>query len=88
MKELGPDDRPEIDYPCAWSFRVIGEDEKKLRIAIADSVSWKDHTVEAGATSSKGRYVSLHVELEVEDEAERLRVYSELGAHPDVRMVL
>lgn len=30
--------KPSIDYPCIWSFKIIGMDEQSIRQAVADYI--------------------------------------------------
>lgn len=80
--------KPEIDYPCVWSYRILGTDEVQMRIAVLEVVGDLEHSVTTGLESSQGRYRSLQVELVVRDEAHRLSIFEALKTHPDVRFVL
>ena len=39
------DNKPEIQYPCLWEYKVIGEDEFAMRQAIAELLSELDYEV-------------------------------------------
>jgi putative lipoic acid-binding regulatory protein len=80
--------KPDIDYPCAWAYRVIGADEQRLRALFAELLGAREHTVRLSHRSARGRFTSLRLELTVTDEADRLRLYEALAAHPAVRVVL
>lgn len=80
--------RPEIDYPCRWQLRVIGQDREAMRLAVGALVEAEDFLLADGNVSTGGRYVSLHLELTISTDAERLRLYERLAAHPAIRMVL
>ena len=80
--------RPEITYPCQWQFRVIGEDRAAMCQAITTWVAASSCTIADANVSSGGRYLSLSLEVMVHDDAERLRLYQLLAAHPAIRMVL
>lgn len=80
--------KPEIEYPCLWQYRLIGEDEAAMRAALAACVALERCALSLGNRSSGGRYLSLVAELMVADEAERLELYRMLAAHPDIKMVL
>lgn len=80
--------KPDIEYPCPWIYRVIGNHESLLRTMIAELLAGRDHQVSLSNRSAKGKYSSLKVELTVTDEADRLRVFAALSAHPSVRVVL
>lgn len=85
---LLPDRRPEIDYPTAWSYQVIGSDEALVRMAVADVVRKREHSLHLTNTSRTGKYCSLRLELVVVDEADRLALFQALAAQAAVRIVL
>ncbi len=83
-----PDRRPSIDYPCVWSYQVIGSDEQRLRAAIAAAVGARQHSLRLTKRSASGRYCSLLLEVGVADEAERLALFESLASLQDARFVL
>jgi len=91
-----PGQRPEITYPTAWSFKVIGSDEQDLRravkitLAVCLDQNSGDRTYELALsrTSTKGSYVSLNLSLTVLSEAERDAVFTGLADCPEIRMVI
>jgi len=80
--------KPEITYPCSWTYKVIGLDEASLRLAVAEVVGDCVHTLTAGNESAGGKYVSLALDAQVEDEAQRLEIFKRLAQHPAVRFVI
>ena len=80
--------KPEIQYPCRWQFRLIGESREAILNAIQASVDIAACKIPEGNASSHGRYLSLNLELTVNDEAERLRLYQVFSKHPAIRIVL
>ncbi len=80
--------KPHIDYPCQWHYRLIGEDRTAILAAIHASVDVACCCITEGNTSSGGRYLSLNLEIPVDNEAERLRLYQVFSAHPAIRVVL
>lgn len=83
-----PDEHPEIDYPCRWEYRVIGDDEQVLRLAVLSVVSGLEHAITPGNLSRTGRYVSLSVFVRVLDERQRLELFDRLAGHDAVRYLL
>ncbi|PIE56442.1 MAG: cytoplasmic protein [Desulfobulbus propionicus] len=81
-------DRPDIDYPCSWQYRVIGIDRDGLMQAVSACISKRPCEIRVGNTSSGGRYVSVILEVEVSSDEDRLTLYSQLAALAEVRMVL
>lgn len=80
--------KPDIQYPCQWHYRLIGEDRTAIMEAIETSVDISACVIVEGNVSSGGRYLSLNLEITVNDEAERLRLYQLFAAHPAIRVVL
>ena len=81
-------DRPEIEYPCLWTYKVIGVDRSLLQDVIIETCSPHAVLVSPSHTSSKGKYHSLNAELVVPDEKTRLRIYEILKNHAAVKLVL
>jgi uncharacterized protein len=80
------DQRPEIDYPCTWEFRVIGSDRDHLMVSIQQIVGNRAHTLADG--NRKGSWLSLSLSMTVHDEAERNAIYVALKDITGVKMVL
>ncbi len=82
------DDRPEILYPCTWTYKVIGEDRDLLEGVITEACSPHPVTISLSHSSSKGKYHSVNAELVVPDETFRLKIYEILKNNSAVRIVL
>jgi uncharacterized protein len=80
--------RPDIDYPCSWPYRIICSDEAALRSAISLIVGSAEHTLVNIGGSSSGRYHRLELVVVVRDEAHRNQIFAALGSAPTVRFVL
>jgi len=83
-----PLERPEIDYPCAWSYRVIGEDCSQVEEAIIAACSPLRVKISYSHSSSSGKYHSLNAELEVPTEEVRLQIYENLKSSPAIKVIL
>lgn len=81
-------EKPEIEYPCTWVYKVIGEDTDILRELIITACAPADVDITHSHSSSKGKYHSLNATLEVESEQMRLQIYGLLKTHPAVKIVL
>lgn len=81
-------EKPEIEYPCDWVYKVIGEDPVVMKELIITACAPAEVKVEHSHTSSKGKYHSLNASLVVEDEVQRLQIYDLLKNHPAVKVVL
>lgn len=83
-----PPERPAIDYPCTWIYKVIGEDRSLLHDIIVAACAPLPVSVSNSHISSKGKYHSLNAELLIPDEESRLKIYESLKNHPAVKIVL
>ena len=83
--------KPEIQYPCRWQYRLIGEDRESILAAIGAAVGVNDMdlcTITEGNVSSSGRYITITLEMDIRDEEERLRLYHFFSDHSAIRVVL
>lgn len=78
----------EITYPIRWTYSIIGFDEKNIRAAAKFAVGEKEHTITNSNRSSGGKYISMKLELVVDDEAERLAIFELLKHDKAVKMLL
>ena len=81
-------ERPEIEYPCIWVYKVIGQDCTLLKKIITSTCAPQNVKISHSNTSSGGKYHSLNAELTVKDEATRLAIYDTLKNSPGVKFVL
>jgi uncharacterized protein len=81
-------DRPKIDYPCVWTYKVIGEDHALLKDAIVEACCPHAVIISHSHSSRKGKYHSVNAELVVPDEGARLRIYATLKSNSAVKIVL
>jgi len=78
-------DKPKLEYPCEWEYRVIGDSAEALRGAVSELLGAFEYALENG--NRKGKWLSLSVKLTVKSEEERDELHRRLNAHPAVRMV-
>ncbi len=79
--------KPEITYPCKWSYRVIGDDVEKILNAIEMAVSGLEYDVTPSNISRNGKYYSLNLQLEVPNEIVRDLIFEKLEKDPSVKIV-
>lgn len=80
--------KPDINYPCQWGYKIIGTEEAALRSAVTEVVQDVAHSVTPSNRSASGRYICLDVEILVLNEDQRLTIYEGLRRHPAVKIVL
>jgi putative lipoic acid-binding regulatory protein len=79
---------PIIEYPTDWSYTLLGWDEAEIRAAVGEIIPTTEHTLCFSHRSKRGTYCSLELVIEVVTEEERLDLYTRLGEHEAIRMVL
>jgi len=78
----------EIEYPCAWTYTVIGHDRARIEEAVANVVGDVAYTLTLSHRSRHGKYCSLHLQIMVETESHRTGIFRALASHPAIRAVL
>ncbi len=81
-------DKPKIEYPCNWTFKIIGKDEKLLRKAAVSTLQKRNHTIRNSNTSSGGKYTSLNLVVNVKDETDRDEIFNQLQNNPTIKLIL
>ncbi len=80
--------KPDINYPCAWQFKIIGYNRDDITKVVETVVTESLYLLTDSNTSSKGRYISMGLELIVHSEEERLLLYQQLVSHQAIKIVL
>jgi len=80
-------ERPKINYPCEWSYQIIGTDEKELKEAAVKILGNNRYKICLSNKSRGGKYVSLCITMIVASEEHRNRVYISLSEHPAVKIM-
>ena len=81
-------EKPEIKYPCKWSFRIIGPDRELMREAVKGYMGNSEYTLSDSNVSRSGKYVSLNLETNVHDEKNRNLIYTDLKKFPSIKMIM
>lgn len=79
--------RPEITYPCTWSYKVIGESRELLHEAILVACAPDPVQISPSRSSRGGKYHSIEAKLEVRDESTRIAIFERLKTHPAVKIL-
>jgi putative lipoic acid-binding regulatory protein len=88
--------KPVVEYPCLWGYKVIGQEETSMRGAVRECLDTclqpnsGDREFELGLSRSSkgGKYVSLSLNLTVQDEAERDAIFAALTKRSEIVMVI
>ncbi len=81
-------EKPEINYPTEWGYKIIGRDKEKLQKCIKEVMGEKSHSTKDGNASKTGKFHSYNASCTVESEEERNRIFKQFEAHDDVEMVI
>jgi uncharacterized protein len=84
---LDSDKRPDITYPCEWSYKIIGSNIDNMIKAIEAAVSGLNYEVTPSNISKKGNYFSLNLTLTVPNEVVRDLIYQKLDSCESVKIV-
>lgn len=88
--------KPVVTYPSLWGYKVIGAEEESMRGAVKQCMDTclnpnsGDREFELGMSRSSkgGKYISLSLNLTVQDEAEREAIFKALTNRPEIVMVI
>jgi len=78
----------ELNYPCSWSYKLIGYEKETIQRAIHEVILEREHNLEHSNVSKGGKYVSMNLDLVIQNEDERNFLYEALKAHQHIKMVL
>lgn len=81
-------ERPDIDYPTNWGFKLIGRDKEALLSCIKDAMGEKQHQCSLGNASKTGKFHSYNANCTVDSEEERNKIFKFFQDHSDVDMVI
>jgi len=81
-------EKPQIQYPTRWGFKLIGRDKEKLLACIKEVMGEKEHLCSLGNASRTGKFHSYNASCEVESQEERDRIFKYFQDHKDVDMVI
>jgi putative lipoic acid-binding regulatory protein len=81
-------DKPKIEYPTQWGFKLIGRDKEALLRCIKEAMEDKEHLCSLGNASKTGKFHSYNASCVVESQEERDRIFKYCQEHQDVDMVI
>lgn len=81
-------EKPELEYPCDWRYKIIGREREVLEQAVRDVICERVHKLTHSNASCSGKYISMNLDLLVHNEDERQFIYEALKAHRHIKMVL
>ena len=84
-------ERPDINYPTDWGFKIIGRNKEALEKCIKEIMKIegdKKHLCSMGNQSKTGKFTTYNATCSVVSEEERNRIFKYFEDHDDVDMVI
>jgi putative lipoic acid-binding regulatory protein len=81
-------EKPQVEYPCWWTYAIVGTDEEDLRLVAGEVAKGTEHRVKFSKLSAEKHYTSLHVEILVSNQEARDQFFDAFKSHPRVKFVL
>lgn len=81
-------EKPKIEYPCNWNYKVIGTNVEEMIKAIELAAAGMDYEINSSNISSKGNYFSLNLRVFVNSEVIRDIIFEKIESNEFVKMVL
>lgn len=88
MVRVMHNEKPKIDYPCTWQFKVIGRNKAAVRTAVSNTLSTRAHTLVFSNTSRAGKFHSFSIDIRVESEEDRNLLLVSLAEAEEIVTVL
>ena len=80
--------KPQIEYPCNWSYKIIGKSVEEMINAVEEVVVGLEYDLTPSNISRKGKYFSLNISVVVPSEIVRDLIFQKLSAHPAINFVI
>jgi putative lipoic acid-binding regulatory protein len=77
-----------LTYPCDWTYKVIGANDKEIIDAVKEIILNKDYKLTPSNKSKKGKFISFTLKTLVYNETHRVELYKLLQEHSKVIRVL
>jgi len=81
-------EKPEINYPCRWGYKIIGRDKDALVACINEVMGDKEHTKSSGNVSKGGKFHTYNASCIVDSQEERDKLFKAFSDHEAVKMVI
>ena len=78
----------ELNYPCNWTYKVIGKNENDIKSAVKEILDQREYKLKVSKASAKGKFLSFTLDLLVHNEDDRKTLYDILCNHEKIKMVL
>lgn len=80
--------KPIIEYPCSWSYRLIGRVHELIENEVKTALGDKKYDLKLTNKSKTGKFVSIELSVEVHHEEERLKYFDYFSKSQVIMQVL
>ncbi|NLE01873.1 MAG: DUF493 domain-containing protein [Fibrobacter sp.] len=80
--------KAQITYPCNWTYKIIGLNKKSMIDASQAILNHHSYSLKDSNSSKSGKYISLEINLIVQNEEQRNNIYKEFVQHESIKMVI
>jgi uncharacterized protein len=80
--------KPQIEYPCKWPYKIIGDSIEEMIRAVEEAVVDLEYDLTLSNISKKGKYFSLNISVVVPSEVVRDLIFQKLSKHPALKFVI
>ena len=80
--------KPQINYPCKWPYKIIGDSVEEMISAVEEAVVDLEYDLTPSNISKKGKYFSLNISVDVPSEIMRDLIFQKLSKHPAIKFVI
>ena len=77
-----------ITYPTSWTYKIIATSVVDIQQAVAGVLKNKERSLTPSKTSSKGKFISMDLKLNVISEEDRTSISHQIYAQQGIKMVL
>ena len=81
-------EKPKIEYPTRWGFKIIGRDKEALKECIKEVMEDKEHLCSVGNSSKNGKFHTYNASCVVDSQEERDKLFKSFQDHKDVEIVI
>ena len=81
-------EKPDIHYPCNWSYKIIGSDRARITDTIPVVLKAFEYQFSESRQSKTGKFTSFHLSIQVNSEEERNTIFNILKDIPSVKVIL
>ncbi|MBS4035280.1 MAG: DUF493 domain-containing protein [Ignavibacterium sp.] len=80
--------KPEIDYPCDWHYKIIGTNIDEMIVAIEEIATGFEYEITPSNVSTNEKYFSLNLKVFVPSEIIRDLIFQKLEKHLAIKFVI